>query len=681
MEELHLREGLIFALLDRAGWSYKKAGKNYMGVCPSCNQGKKTHNTSFDPVKNCFHCFSCNESGGLKKLAELLKIDFSQFLETEGVINREFSFKPKEPKMDNDHLEKPLIESPSNVSKEDARIPLLEQKPAEKLDIFSLASQNLSPETIKYLQGRYIQVENEDVRKYLFELRPVNEYFQKIYRNGYRLLIPMYGLTEGIRSVKIRKITPIAEGERKVLNLTGYSPICLGWNNLEVMQKKNAVLIVEGETDFISVLSCCFKHVLGVPSATYNFHEEELDALPENVFLLLDNDAAGQTNAKRLARQIYSYKKPRRKIYLCSYPKGIKDANELLVFHKGNYDRFLIDIEAAMQAGSLRRYVPFETCINLMESMIGEIEKKLEEAEEQGKDRPDVCTISTGLQPLDLVLNGGLRSGLYGIAGRPGVGKTCMILSLAKSILEANPEIYVIVFSIEMTSKELVAQLLSWGSGISRYKILDNDIDRNGLQKLKGALNASIFHRVIVEDKAQTVGEFKKVAIDVMNETERKCVVFIDYLQKIQPLEKKYDLRIAMKEIAYDLKDFANTYEIPVFVLSSTQRESYKQENKNDLLSSFKESGDIEYSLYVGIYLDELGEEEIQQKRYEIEIDEYGKSIEKSMKFTLVKNRHGTARDKEGNYLSLDLALSFKTGVLRNLDEGDKNPLKLGFLS
>lgn len=682
---------MIFSLLERAGHKYKKVGSDYMGVCPSCKEGRKTPNTSFDPEKNCWHCFSCGEKGNLKKLAELLGVDWIQFLKDENVIEDKENV-PLKPEG-----EKPSFRSQKNsASPPENPVGNVKEKEVKKIDfskkvdIISIGSPHpeWSGDIVSYLRGRCINIDDEYVRRYIFELRTQNpdlgrqKYFEEIYSQGYRLVIPMYDPeNRECRSVKIRKITPVAEGESKVRNLAGYSPICFGWDNLNAMHKIKAVLIVEGETDFLSVLSCDFRHVLGVPSATYNFHEEELNALPEDVFLLLDNDAAGQSNTKRLAHQIYSHKKPRRKIYLCSYPAGIKDANELLIARDGDRVNFLADIQTIMEEGTIKRYVPFETSAKLMETMLEELDKKLEEAREEGKDHPDVYTVGTGFQDLDTMLNGGLRSGLYGIAGRPGVGKTCMILSLAKSMLAANPDIYVIVFSLEMTTRELLAQLLSWNSGISRFKILDNDIDRNGFHMLKDALDYSLFNRLIIEDKARTVREFKKVSIDMMNEAEKKCVVLIDYLQQIQPSEKKNELRIAMKEISYELKDFANAYEIPVFVISSTQRELYRQENKIDYLSAFKESGDIEYSLYVGIYLDELAESEIREKGYQLEVGNDGVIVEKAFKVTLMKNRHGTCRNKDGNYMSVDLALSFGNGTLRSLENSiSDGTKKLGFM-
>jgi DNA primase len=88
-KELHIPEGTILNLLDYAGWKYKKIGSKYMGACPACNRGHNTPNTVFNTDTNSFKCFNCGESGGLKKIAELLGVDFREFLIQEGIIKND----------------------------------------------------------------------------------------------------------------------------------------------------------------------------------------------------------------------------------------------------------------------------------------------------------------------------------------------------------------------------------------------------------------------------------------------------------------------------------------------------------------------------------------------------------------------------------------------------------------
>ena len=111
--------------------------------------------------------------------------------------------------------------------------------------------------------------------------------------------------------------------------------------------------------------------------------------------------------------------------------------------------------------------------------------------------------------------------------------------------------------------------------------------------------------------------------------------------------------------MSYGLKELANKLEVPILVISSTQRDTYRNKNENDLLSCFKESGDIEYSLYVGLFLEEGSFN--------------ANSWEKPLTVKLIKNRHGSCRDSEGNYKGVDMKIDFSKGVLSS--DNDNGPV------
>lgn len=622
-----LPKGLILKVANFAGIKTKRMGSNIMGECPDCERGQKSPNTSYSKEKNTFHCFSCGAKGGVRDLCKLKGLDFRQLLLDENIIQ----------------------DSVSNYKKKEGN-----KNYSKSLNLEALTSEIIQNKTKKYLDSRGINPNN--VMRYIRELKDGAIPYTVEY--GYNLAVPAFDVNGVAKYLKLRNI---AGREPKVKNLTGYAPVAIG---LDEVPDMNMCVIVEGEIDYLVAKSIGFYNVIAMPTIMYNFHKEELDALPENIYLLVDNDDKGKKNMPRLAKQIYSPKNPKRNVYIAKYPKDVKDLADL---HKKNsYDGNVTmkDLDDILQGAITNRYTPFKTSGSLVNIVLDDIAGKIEEAKEQGLERPEVKTISTGLPDLDELLDGGLRSGLYGVAGRPAIGKTSFLLALAKKIVESkeNDGTCIIFFSLEMTSEELVTYLLSWLTGISKYKIQDRNIDENGLGILRTAFkdNAELFNRIIIEDKERTVDGMRKLTVDVMNEFEKKCVVMIDYLQQIE-LKQKYDLRIAMKEIAYELKDFANSYEIPVFFISSTQREQYKSDNKNDLLAAFKESGDIEYSLYVGIFLDKLDEEEMRNVRI--------RDFEIPFKMVLVKNRHGRCRDRHGKYLYLKLKLSFSNGDLINLEE------------
>lgn len=637
---MNIPDNFIFKVADMAGIKIKKSGNQNMGSCPACHKGTKSPSCNYDGKRNSFHCFSCGKAGGVKELASLCGINFRQLL------------------VDNYIIDDSSINSSAVINNDKKNDIKTANKSQEKnntpINLEAFTNIEIGDEIKAYLKSRGINYDN--VKEYVRELKL--GVLKNIASYGYGLVIPAIDANNQIKYLKLRNIRG---QEPKVRNLEGYSPVAIGMQEARDM---NMCLVVEGEIDYLVAKSIGYSNVIAIPTIHYNFHKEELDALPENIYLLCDNDAIGKENIPRLAKQLYSPKNPRRNVFVVKYPVDIKDLADL---HKKNLfesSKTIKDLDDMLMNSTTNRYTPFNTSTTLANSILEDIIGKIEDAKEKGLERPEVKTISTGLPDLDDLLDGGLRSGLYGIAGRPGIGKTTFLLAIAKAIIESKEnDAYVIFFSLEMTAEELTANLLSWVSGISRSKILDRNIDENGLSILRNSLkkNASLFNRIIIEDKERSVDGMRKLTVDIMNEYEKKCVVIIDFLQQIE-LKQKHDLRIAMKEVSYNLKDFANSYDIPVLFISSTQREQYKvSDSKNDLLAAFKESGDIEYSLYVGLYLDKMTEEE----RGDIRIRDF----EIPFKLILVKNRHGKCRDPKQNYLNLKLKIMLENGDFKNLEQ------------
>ena len=90
-----------------------------------------------------------------------------------------------------------------------------------------------------------------------------------------------------------------------------------------------------------------------------------------------------------------------------------------------------------------------------------------------GKDVNAFSGISTGFPKLDGILNGLQKGNLIVLAARPSVGKTALGLNIAYNcaIKSKKP---VAIFSIEMSSNEIMCRLFSNRSGVPMDKISKN---------------------------------------------------------------------------------------------------------------------------------------------------------------------------------------------------------------
>ncbi|MCK5872900.1 MAG: replicative DNA helicase, partial [Methylococcales bacterium] len=104
--------------------------------------------------------------------------------------------------------------------------------------------------------------------------------------------------------------------------------------------------------------------------------------------------------------------------------------------------------------------------------------------------------IPSGFTKLDALISGWQPSDLVILAARPGMGKTAFVLSMARNMsVEHNAP--VAVFSLEMSSVQLITRLISSETGLSSEKLRKGTLDdvewNQLLTKVKTLENAPLF--------------------------------------------------------------------------------------------------------------------------------------------------------------------------------------------
>ncbi|MBQ4430592.1 MAG: hypothetical protein II877_03735, partial [Synergistaceae bacterium] len=193
-----------------------------------------------------------------------------------------------------------------------------------------------------------------------------------------------------------------------------------------------------------------------------------------------------------------------------------------------------------------------------------------------------------------------LYPGLYFIGGVSGSGKTTFMHQMADQIAQSGG--YVLYFSLEQTRFELtskgIARLTAQRDSVTACTALEirNGKDTDAVQQAIGAYEEFADHEVIIECNFNTSIESITATIrGYMNNTGRTPVVFIDYLQIIQPSpsSKSKGTKEAVDEVVHALKKVQADNQLVMFVISSFNRQNYMTTAD---FESFKESGLIEYS-------------------------------------------------------------------------------------
>ena len=182
------------------------------------------------------------------------------------------------------------------------------------------------------------------------------------------------------------------------------------------------------------------------------------------------------------------------------------------------------------------------------------IKKSIEILQSGGKSG-----VITGLKMLDNVTNGFQSSDLIILAGRPSMGKTAAAVSMCiyPSMIKKEP---IAIFSLEMSSEQLVSRIQSFLSGVNVSKIVKKQLTLDEIDKIAKA----------------------GLELD-------KTPLFIDDTPNISLLELKGKCRKLVKE------DGVKMIVIPVIALSQLSRgvES-RGGDKKPMLQDLRESGQIE---------------------------------------------------------------------------------------
>lgn len=213
---------------------------------------------------------------------------------------------------------------------------------------------------------------------------------------------------------------------------------------------------------------------------------------------------------------------------------------------------------------------------------------------EQGNE----TRIPTAIKALDNILNGGFEQGeLVIIAARPSVGKTALMLQIARNMAEqkCNPTL----FSLEMRNKDIAKRMTMMTEKITPSDYFQRDAMMwERFQEAKAELagvRMSLFDNVYHIDVISNL---------IIRKTAKGSkAIFIDYLGLITDgnRDERKDLRLA--EITGRLKQIAKKCSVPVVLLCQLNRDADKAGRSPELFD-LRDSGGIEQDADIVLMLE-----------------------------------------------------------------------------
>ena len=223
--------------------------------------------------------------------------------------------------------------------------------------------------------------------------------------------------------------------------------------------------------------------------------------------------------------------------------------------------------------------------------------------------------ISTGLIDLDRKLGGLHPSDLIILAGRPSMGKTSLATNIAFNIAKAykkgtKPDGsigavdggVVGFFSLEMSSEQLAARILSEASEVPSEKIRRGDMEEHDMRRFVEAAKALETCPLFIDDTPALPISQVAARARRLKRTEGLDVLMVDYLQLLRGSSKENRVQ-EVSEITQGLKAIAKELNIPVIALSQLSRQVESRDDKRPQLSDLRESGSIEQDADVVMFV------------------------------------------------------------------------------
>jgi replicative DNA helicase len=231
-----------------------------------------------------------------------------------------------------------------------------------------------------------------------------------------------------------------------------------------------------------------------------------------------------------------------------------------------------------------------------VQSLQSVVLEAIEEIEKASQNTDGISGVPTGFFDLDKLTSGWQRSDMIVIAARPAMGKTAFVLSMARNTAVDYGKA-VALFSLEMSSVQLVKRLISSESRINAEKLRKGNLREDEFQQLHSRITKLATAPIFIDDTAGLSVFDLRAKCRRLKMQHNIELVIIDYLQLMSAKDGKGggNREQEISTISRSIKEIAKELNIPIIALSQLSR-SVEQRggDKRPILSDLRESGAIE---------------------------------------------------------------------------------------
>jgi len=223
-----------------------------------------------------------------------------------------------------------------------------------------------------------------------------------------------------------------------------------------------------------------------------------------------------------------------------------------------------------------------------------ELKSAYERIEKMHQGEKGLRGVTTGFEELDNILSGLQRSDLIILGARPSLGKTALVLDIARHAATKG-NVPVGIFSIEMSREQIVDRIIAAEAQVSMWRLRTGRLtDELEFEMIQEALDRLSKIPIYIDDSpSPNVMHIRSMARRLQAENGLGLVI-IDYVQLIQPMTNSENVVQQFTEISHGLKALAREINIPVLAVSQLNRAVDQRESRIPRLSDLRETGSWE---------------------------------------------------------------------------------------
>ncbi len=274
-------------------------------------------------------------------------------------------------------------------------------------------------------------------------------------------------------------------------------------------------------------------------------------------------------------------------------------------------------------------------------TMKDQVMEAIEAIEKLWEQKGSLTGLASGFVEFDRMTSGLHPAEMIVIAARPSMGKTAFVMNIVEHVA-VHEKKSVAVFSLEMSSQQLVQRMLCSGARVNLRKARDGFLAESDFDKLTTAAAKLAEAQIYIDDTpGLTILELRAKARRLKAKHDLALIV-VDYLQLLRSTSRRGqdNRQIEISEISAGIKGLAKELDVPIIVAAQLNRnpENRTGDSKGrPRLSDLRESGSIEQDAdLVGLLV---------RQEYYADTEEEKDETEGKADLIIAKQRNGPTGD------------------------------------